>query len=58
MIVGSGYETIAWGFVLLLAGIPVYVWMTWRARERERPPVALEALPQQTRSQVRTAISA
>jgi APA family basic amino acid/polyamine antiporter len=30
-IVGSGYKTIAWGFVLLMAGIPVYVWMKWRA---------------------------
>ena len=28
---GSGYKTVAWGFLLLLAGIPVYVWMKWRA---------------------------
>jgi APA family basic amino acid/polyamine antiporter len=58
MIVGSGYQTIAWGFVLLLAGIPVYVWMTWRAREREAPPVALEEPPQEARAQQRTAIPA
>jgi APA family basic amino acid/polyamine antiporter len=32
MIVGSGYQTIAWGFVLLVAGIPVYVWIVWRGR--------------------------
>jgi APA family basic amino acid/polyamine antiporter len=26
-IVGSGATAVMWGFVLLLAGIPVYVWM-------------------------------
>ena len=29
-IAGSGYKAISWGFLLLLAGIPVYVWMKWR----------------------------
>ena len=33
MIVGAGYKTIAWGFILLVAGIPVYVWMAWRAHK-------------------------
>ena len=41
MIVGSGYKTIAWGFILLLAGIPVYVWMKWQSGEHvaEAPKV-------------------
>jgi basic amino acid/polyamine antiporter, APA family len=26
-IIGSGAETVLWGFILLLVGIPVYVWM-------------------------------
>ncbi len=30
-IVGAGYQAVTWGFVLLLAGIPVYVWIRWRA---------------------------
>jgi APA family basic amino acid/polyamine antiporter len=30
-IVGAGYQAVAWGIVLLLAGIPVYVWIRWRA---------------------------
>lgn len=39
---GSGYQTIAWGFLLLLAGMPVYVWMKWRAtRSTTVPPVDL-----------------
>lgn len=28
---GSGQETVYWGFLLLLAGIPVYVWIVWRS---------------------------
>ena len=36
-ITGSGKDIIAKGFVLLLAGIPVYVLMKWRtAREQQR----------------------
>jgi len=27
----AGYEVVFKGFLLLLAGIPVYVWMRWRA---------------------------
>ena len=47
---GAGEEIIAKGFILLLAGIPVYLWLKWRQSrvltvpeefERiERPPVA------------------
>ena len=32
---GSGYKTVTWGFLLLLAGIPVYVGMKWRATRAE-----------------------
>ena len=31
MIGGSGYEVVFKGFLLLTAGIPVYVWMRWQA---------------------------
>jgi APA family basic amino acid/polyamine antiporter len=27
---GSGRDTVYWGFLLLLAGIPIYVWNRWR----------------------------
>jgi basic amino acid/polyamine antiporter, APA family len=40
---GSGYKTIAWGYLLLLAGIPVYVWMLWRRGGAEAPPEAVVA---------------
>lgn len=30
--VGLGLEALAWGFVLLVAGVPVYVWLRWRAK--------------------------
>jgi APA family basic amino acid/polyamine antiporter len=33
---GSGEEWLAKGFMLLLFGIPVYVWMKWR--ESKAPP--------------------
>lgn len=29
-IAGSGRDTVFWGFLLLFAGTPVYVWITWR----------------------------
>lgn len=29
-IAGSGRDTVYWGFLLLIAGIPLYVWVTWR----------------------------
>jgi APA family basic amino acid/polyamine antiporter len=34
---GAGEEVIAKGFMLLLAGIPVYVWLKWR-QSRETAP--------------------
>ncbi len=30
-IAGSGQESVYWGLMLLLAGIPFYVWLRWRA---------------------------
>jgi APA family basic amino acid/polyamine antiporter len=40
-IAGSGYEVVYKGFVLLMAGIPVYVFMKWRAHVAgEDAPVA------------------
>ena len=38
---GSGEEWLAKGFMLLLFGIPVFVWMRWR-RGREIPVLAEE----------------
>jgi APA family basic amino acid/polyamine antiporter len=35
-IVGSGNKTIAWGFLLLMAGLPVYVLVRWRGAPREQ----------------------
>ncbi len=29
-IAGSGRDTVYWGFLLLMAGVPVYVWIKWR----------------------------
>jgi len=34
---GAGEEIIAKGFMLLTAGIPVYVWMKWRASRTREP---------------------
>jgi APA family basic amino acid/polyamine antiporter len=34
---GAGEEVVAKGFMLLLAGIPVYVWLKWR-QSRIVPP--------------------
>ena len=31
-IFGSGQEIVFWGFLLLIAGIPIFVWVKWRAR--------------------------
>lgn len=33
-VAGSGAETVYWGFLLLVAGLPVYVAMTWRRDQR------------------------
>ena len=29
-IAGSGQETVYWGFILLICGIPIYVWTRWK----------------------------
>ncbi|MEM9328421.1 MAG: amino acid permease [Bacteroidota bacterium] len=34
-IAGSGYEIVYWGFILLMAGIPIYVWMLIRKVNRD-----------------------
>jgi APA family basic amino acid/polyamine antiporter len=34
---GSGEEWLAKGFMLLLFGIPVFVWMKWRAKPKPLP---------------------
>ena len=34
-IAGAGKEVIFWGFLLLLAGLPIYVWVAWRRSETE-----------------------
>jgi APA family basic amino acid/polyamine antiporter len=38
---GAGEEIIAKGFVLLLLGIPVYVWLTWRRPVEEPAPLTV-----------------
>ena len=55
---GAGEEVIAKGFMLLLAGIPVYIWLKWRQSRVappvweltvQRPPQATERTPVGTR---------
>ena len=45
-IAGAGYEVVFKGFLLLLAGIPVYVWLRWRATRApaEAAPLTVEDL--------------
>ena len=45
-IAGAGYEVVFKGFLLLLAGIPIYVWMRWRAARAptEAEPLTVEEL--------------
>lgn len=31
---GAGRDIVYWGFLLLLAGVPVYVWVVWRSASR------------------------
>jgi basic amino acid/polyamine antiporter, APA family len=43
---GAGEEVVAKGFMLLLAGIPVYVWLKWRqSRETPEREVSLQRPP-------------
>jgi APA family basic amino acid/polyamine antiporter len=37
---GAGEEVIAKGFMLLLVGIPVFVWLQWRRTQEAREPAA------------------
>jgi APA family basic amino acid/polyamine antiporter len=30
-IAGAGQEIVYWGFLFLMAGVPVYVWIRWRS---------------------------
>ena len=39
-IAGSGAETVFWGFLLLLAGLPVYAWQKAKRKGREDRPLA------------------
>jgi len=45
-IAGAGYEVVFKGFLLLLAGIPIYVWMRWRLARAptEGAPLTVEEL--------------
>lgn len=29
-IAGAGQEVVYWGFLLIMSGVPVYVWLKWR----------------------------
>jgi len=33
MVVGSGQETVYYGFILLMAGIPFYIWRVWKNKK-------------------------
>jgi APA family basic amino acid/polyamine antiporter len=49
-IAGSGYEVVFKGFMLLMAGIPVFVWVKWRASKEgapaaERQPLVTDTPP-------------
>jgi APA family basic amino acid/polyamine antiporter len=44
-IVGSGDRAIAKGFILLMVGIPIYIYMKWR-RRRAAPVAEVHPLPQ------------
>jgi APA family basic amino acid/polyamine antiporter len=42
---GAGYEAVTEGFMLLLAGIPVFLWVTWRGRGGEPRGSGVAAKP-------------
>jgi basic amino acid/polyamine antiporter, APA family len=50
-IAGAGADVIAKGFVLLLAGIPIYLWLSWRKRRAPAMtlPTVLTPLKEPTR---------
>ena len=39
-IAGSGYQVVFRGFLLLMAGLPVYLWVIWRREQQTRLTVA------------------
>jgi APA family basic amino acid/polyamine antiporter len=43
---GSGREAVFWGFLVLVAGIPIYTWRTWRSKvEAEKADAFLPMVP-------------
>jgi APA family basic amino acid/polyamine antiporter len=49
-IAGSGYQVVFRGFMLLMLGIPVYIYMKWRAAKDDVPePAAVDLTPVDTR---------
>jgi basic amino acid/polyamine antiporter, APA family len=44
-IAGSGYQVVFRGFMLLLAGVPVYVFMKWRGAQAPGTEAAQFATP-------------
>ncbi|WP_281645226.1 hypothetical protein [Parendozoicomonas sp. Alg238-R29] len=35
---GSGQETVYWGFLLLIAGLPIYIWVEYQKRKYNPQP--------------------
>jgi APA family basic amino acid/polyamine antiporter len=31
-IAGAGQEIVYWGFLFLMAGVPIYVWIRWQSK--------------------------
>jgi APA family basic amino acid/polyamine antiporter len=52
-IAGAGQDVIAKGFVLLLAGIPIYLWLSWRKRRAQ--PATAPTIPTRLRPPARAA---
>jgi APA family basic amino acid/polyamine antiporter len=42
----TGYMAIGQGYLLLMAGIPLYAWVKWRRSKGERIPLRTEQVPQ------------
>ena len=50
-IAGAGYQVVFRGFMLLLAGVPVYLWVRWRDRPTSVWPVEGDISPSTEQSQ-------